>query len=132
MRQRVTAVEPARALVELNLGTVRQRPLAAQRASDARGGGTECAPRRQRRRGAGHAGHRPGGRGMAAGLATLDGAAGCLLAAEAGAMVGDVTGDSAGRWPASGDVLAAPERLWQSLRALLWPIFPTVRAADLS
>jgi myo-inositol-1(or 4)-monophosphatase len=131
VRQRVTVVEPARALVELNLGTVRQRPLAgsvlrmlAAEVRDVRRGGSAAAALAMLATGRADGVWLPG-------LQPWDGAAGCLLAAEAGAMVGDVTGDSAGRWPASGDVLAAPERLWQSLRALLWPIFPSSRTAEL-
>ncbi|MCW2816225.1 MAG: hypothetical protein JWN84_3680 [Nocardioides sp.] len=57
------------------------------------------------------------------GLQPWDGAAGILLVLESGGVVGDLDGPSDGRWPASGDVLAAPEALWEPLRSLLVPIY---------
>jgi myo-inositol-1(or 4)-monophosphatase len=59
------------------------------------------------------------------GLQPWDGAAGVLLVLEAGGVVGDLDGPSDGRWPASGDVLAAPAALWEPLRALLAEVYHT-------
>jgi myo-inositol-1(or 4)-monophosphatase len=122
VRQRVTASEPARALVEINLGTAEQRPLAgcvlrclAGGVRDVRRGGSAAAALAMLATGRADGAWLPG-------LQPWDGAAGCLLATEAGAVVGDLAGASDGRWPASGNVLAAPESLWCSLRKLLWPI----------
>jgi len=57
------------------------------------------------------------------GLQPWDGSAGILLVLEAGRVVGDLNGPSNGRWPASGDVLAAPEGLWEPLRELLAEVY---------
>lgn len=57
------------------------------------------------------------------GIQAWDGAAGLLLVHEAGGVAGDLTGPSDGRWPPSGDVLAAPESLWESLRSALEPVY---------
>jgi myo-inositol-1(or 4)-monophosphatase len=59
------------------------------------------------------------------GLQPWDGAAGIVLVLEAGGVVGDLDGPSDGRWPASGDVLAAPEALWEPLRRLLAEAYST-------
>jgi myo-inositol-1(or 4)-monophosphatase len=53
------------------------------------------------------------------GLQPWDGAAGIMLVLESGGVVGDLDGPSGGRWPASGDVLAAPAALFEPLRAVL-------------
>jgi myo-inositol-1(or 4)-monophosphatase len=57
------------------------------------------------------------------GLQPWDGAAGMLLVSEAGGVVGDLSGPSQGRWPRSGDLLAAPPALWEPLRQLLAPLY---------
>jgi len=57
------------------------------------------------------------------GLQPWDGAAGMLLALEAGAVAGDLAGPSEGRWPTSGDLLAAPSELWEALRDRLLPVY---------
>jgi myo-inositol-1(or 4)-monophosphatase len=57
------------------------------------------------------------------GLQPWDGAAGLLLVLEAGGVVGDLSGPSKGRWPRSGDVLAAPPALWGPLRDLLGAVY---------
>jgi myo-inositol-1(or 4)-monophosphatase len=48
-----------------------------------------------------------------------DCAAGVLLAEEAGALVGDLSGPTPGTWPASGDVLAAAPAIWERLRGVI-------------
>jgi myo-inositol-1(or 4)-monophosphatase len=57
------------------------------------------------------------------GLQPWDGAAGIMLVLEAGGIVGDLDGPSEGRWPASGDVLAAPAGLWEPIRAVLAEVY---------
>lgn len=57
------------------------------------------------------------------GLQPWDGVAGILLVLEAGGVVGDLSGPSEGRWPPSGDVLAAPAALWTPLRDLLVAVY---------
>ena len=52
-----------------------------------------------------------------------DVAAGVLLVQEAGGQVGDLSGVSAGTWPASSDVLAASPGTWEPLRALLADVY---------
>jgi myo-inositol-1(or 4)-monophosphatase len=53
------------------------------------------------------------------GLQMWDAAAGLLLAAEAGALTGDLNGSAPGHWPSSGDCLAANAELFDQLRVLL-------------
>jgi myo-inositol-1(or 4)-monophosphatase len=113
----------ARALVEINLGRVDQRAVAgdmvgslAARVRDVRRGGSAAASLAALATGRADAVWSPG-------LQPWDGAAGVLLAAESGAAVGDLAGGSNGRWPASGDVLAAEPSLWSTLRAWLRPIY---------
>lgn len=111
------------ALVEVNLGTPAQHARAGlmvdallPRVRDLRRGGSAAAALT----------HLAAGRADAAwtpGLQAWDGAAGLLLAQEAGAVVGDLGGECGGRWPASGDVLAAPPRLWEQLRLLIAPAY---------
>jgi len=57
------------------------------------------------------------------GLQPWDGAAGVLLVLQSGGVVGDLDGPSGGRWPPSGDVLAAPASLWGPLRDLLASVY---------
>lgn len=109
----------AEALVEVNLGTPRQQRRAGAmvdalllRVRDLRRGGSAASA----------LAHLANGRADAVwcpGIQPWDGAAGVLLASEAGAVVGDLHGRADGRWQASGDVLAAPAHLWEPLRALL-------------
>jgi myo-inositol-1(or 4)-monophosphatase len=109
----------ATALVEVNFGRPDQHGCAGdmvgallQRVRDLRRGGSAAAS----------LAHLAAGRADAVwspGLQPWDGAAGIVLALEAGAVVGDLDGPSHGRWPASGDVLAAPPGIWQELRDIL-------------
>jgi myo-inositol-1(or 4)-monophosphatase len=62
------------------------------------------------------------------GLQIWDGAAGLLLATEAGAVVGDLAGITGATWPDSGNVLAAAQPVWEQLRALLAPVYDLVVA----
>ncbi len=57
------------------------------------------------------------------GLQPWDGAAGLLLVTEAGGVVGDLDGQVPGRFPASGDVLAASPALFEPLRDLLRSVY---------
>lgn len=110
----------SRALVELNLGRGRQRELAGRlvaelrpRIRDLRRGGSAAAALAQVADGRADAYWGPG-------LQPWDGAAGALLVREAGGVVGDLGGPSAGEWPVSGNVLAVGARdLWEPLRELL-------------
>jgi myo-inositol-1(or 4)-monophosphatase len=128
-RMQVTRPERlARALVDVNLGTHLQRQVAGQmvqllapRVRDLRRGGSVAAALAQLATGRTDAVWAPG-------LQQWDGVAGLLLAAEAGAQVGDLRGPCGTpglgvRWPESGDVLAAPAPLWDELRLLLAPLY---------
>jgi myo-inositol-1(or 4)-monophosphatase len=111
--------ELGEALVEINFGRPDQHARAGRmvdallpRVRDLRRGGSAASS----------LSHVAAGRADAVwspGLQPWDGAAGILLVLEAGGVVGDLDGPSGGRWPASGDVLAAPEALWEPLRRLL-------------
>jgi myo-inositol-1(or 4)-monophosphatase len=46
-----------------------------------------------------------------------------LLVAEAGGLIGDLSGLTPGTWPLGGDVLAAGPQLWNPLRDLLLPVY---------
>lgn len=59
------------------------------------------------------------------GLHEWDGSAGLLLVNEAGGLTGDLAGDSGGRWPRAGDVLAANADLWPQLQARLRDAYPS-------
>jgi myo-inositol-1(or 4)-monophosphatase len=114
-----SGLDPARALVEINLGTASQRTHAgaavgrlATGVRDVRRGGSAAAAL------AGLAHGRSDGAWLP-GLQPWDGAAGVLIAAEAGATVGDLSGAGGPRWPATGDVLAAAPPLFDHLRDLL-------------
>jgi myo-inositol-1(or 4)-monophosphatase len=113
------AADLQRALVEVNLGHPAQRHRAAglmralvPRVRDVRRGGSAAAALAQVADGRADAYWGPG-------LQSWDGAAGALIVAEAGAVVGDLSGPTAGDWPQTGDILAAPTTLWESLREIL-------------
>src|SRR5215203_89251 len=121
--RRSGGLELERALVEVNLGRPLQRPLAGEmlsaltpRVRDVRRGGSAAAALAQVADGRADAYWGPGLQGW-------DGAAGALLVSEAGGTVGDLRGSSAGDWPQSGDVLAAPGSLWQPLREILRSVY---------
>ncbi len=57
------------------------------------------------------------------GLRVWDAAAGLVLVLEAGGVVGDLRGSSEGHWPGSGDILAAPDTLWEPLREILAQVY---------
>jgi len=124
-RCQVNTPELARALVDLGLGRADQRLVASLVM------GALTAPVRDIRRGGSAAAalaHLATGRCDAAwlpGLQPWDGAAGVLLAVEAGAAVGDLLAPSGNQWPAGGNVLAAGPDLWESLRELLAPLYVT-------
>jgi myo-inositol-1(or 4)-monophosphatase len=122
------ATDLSRALIELNLGRGPQKALAKDligellpRVRDVRRGGSAAAALAQVADGRADAYWGPG-------LRPWDGAAGALLVSEAGGSVGDLAGRTVGRWPASGDILAAPTGLWEPLRALLAGIYGETRA----
>lgn len=112
-----------RALIEINLGRGPQKALAMDligellpRVRDIRRGGSAAAALAQVADGRADAYWGPG-------LQPWDGAAGALLVVEAGGSVGDLAGPTSERWPASGDVLAAPPGLWEPLRELFAGIY---------
>jgi myo-inositol-1(or 4)-monophosphatase len=113
----------SRALIELNLGRVPQRRLAADllaellpRVRDVRRGGSAAAALAQVATGRADAYWGPG-------LQAWDGAAGALLVSEAGGAFGDLSGAGSGAWPASGDILAAAPGLWEPLREILAKVY---------
>lgn len=113
----------SRALVELNLGRGSQRAAAGRlvaelgpQVRDLRRGGSAAAALAQVADGRADAYWGPG-------LQPWDGAAGALLVSEAGGTVGDLSGPTAGEWPASGDLLAAAPGLWEPLRELLARVY---------
>jgi myo-inositol-1(or 4)-monophosphatase len=112
-----------RALIEINLGREDQRAKAAPMINalaphtrDIRRGGSAASALAQVATGRADAVWAPG-------IQPWDGAAGALLVAEAGGMVGDLSGPTPGCWPSSGDVLATTPALWAALRQLLSPIY---------
>ena len=112
-----------RALVEVNLGRPQQKGAAGRLLDvlvpcvrDVRRGGSAAVGLAQVATGRVDAAWVPG-------LQPWDCAAGVLLVLEAGGTVGDLSGPSGGRVPASGDVLAAPPALWEPLRRLLMPVY---------
>jgi myo-inositol-1(or 4)-monophosphatase len=120
----------SRALVELNFGRGGQRALAARlveelrpRVRDLRRGGSAAAALAQVADGRADAYWGPG-------LRPWDGSAGALLVCEAGGVVGDLGGRSAGEWPRSGDVLASAQGLWEPLRELLVGVYGTQPEVD--
>jgi myo-inositol-1(or 4)-monophosphatase len=114
-----TPEDLSRTLIEINLGRAGQRDRAGAmvgaltpRVRDLRRGGSAAAA----------LAHVATGRADAAwipGVQPWDCAAGVLLAEQAGAMVGDLSGPCSGTWPPSGDVLAAPPAIWECLRDLI-------------
>jgi myo-inositol-1(or 4)-monophosphatase len=118
-----TATDLSRALIEVNLGRGAQKDLAGDligellpQTRDVRRGGSAAAALAQVADGRADGYWGPG-------LQPWDGAAGALLVAEAGGSVGDLAGQTADRWPTSGDVLAAPAALWEPLRELLADVY---------
>ncbi|MCQ4361146.1 inositol monophosphatase [Mycobacterium gordonae] len=114
------------ALIEVNFGADNQRHLAGAvidvlvpNTRDVRRGGSAARALAQVATGRADAAWVPG-------LQSWDGAAGLLLVAEAGGVVGDLDGETAGHWPATGDVLAASPALWPSLHRLLAPVYAAV------
>jgi myo-inositol-1(or 4)-monophosphatase len=113
----------SRALVEINLGRGPQRADAGRliaelrpRVRDLRRGGSAAVALAQVADGRADAYWGPG-------LQPWDGAAGALLVSESGGTVGDLSGPSAGEWPASGDLLACAPGLWEPLRELLARVY---------
>jgi myo-inositol-1(or 4)-monophosphatase len=111
------------ALIEVNLGREDQRPVSGamiaalvQHVRDVRRGGSAASALAQAATGRADAVWAPG-------LQPWDCAAGVLLVAEAGGLVGDLTGTSPGTLPISGNVLAAGPQLWAPLSELLRPIY---------
>ncbi len=122
-----TATDLSRTLIEVNLGRGAQKDLAGDlvgglltRIRDVRRGGSAAAALAQVADGRADAYWGPG-------LQPWDGAAGALLVAEAGGSVGDLAGQTADRWPPSGDVLAAPAPIWEPLRELLVDVYDGLR-----
>jgi len=110
-------------LMEVNLGTPAQHRVAGTMVDallpsvrDLRRGGSAAASLAGLAAGRADAVWSPG-------IQSWDGAAGVLLVLEAGGVVGDLDGPSGGRWPRSGDVLAAHPELWSTLRKLLAPAY---------
>jgi myo-inositol-1(or 4)-monophosphatase len=121
--RRRRAVDLERALVEVNWGRPAQRGLAGDllralvpRVRDVRRGGSAAAALVQVADGRADAYWGPG-------LQPWDGAAGALIASEAGADVGDLERPTGGNWPAGGDVLAAAPSLWEPLREILGDVY---------
>jgi myo-inositol-1(or 4)-monophosphatase len=121
--RRREAVDLERALVEVNLGRPEQRVHAGDllralipRVRDVRRGGSAAAALVQVADGRADAFWGPG-------LQAWDGAAGALIAAEAGATVGGLDGATGGDWPAGGDVLATAPSLWEPLREVLRDVY---------
>jgi myo-inositol-1(or 4)-monophosphatase len=122
LRRRPTA-DLERALVGVNFGVPAQRGLAGDlvralvpRVRDVRRGGSAAAALVQVADGRADAYWGPG-------LQAWDGAAGALIVNESGGTVGDLEGETAGDWPASGDVLATAPELWEPLRELIAGVY---------
>ncbi|MEH1100510.1 inositol monophosphatase family protein [Micromonospora sp. CPCC 205561] len=123
---RLRATDLSRTLIELNLGRGAQKSRAGRmvdalvpRVRDVRRGGSAASALAQ-------LADRRVDAVWVPGLSPWDCAAGVLLVREAGGQVGDLAGPSPGTWPASGDVLAAPEGLWETLRNLLFDAYADV------
>jgi myo-inositol-1(or 4)-monophosphatase len=120
VRHRVRSVtEPARALVEVNLGTPRQHARAGRMVDallpivrDLRRGGSAAAALAMVATGRADAAWIPG-------VHAWDCAAGVLLVQEAGGLVGDLDELFPDTWPPGGDVLASGEGLREPLRRAL-------------
>jgi myo-inositol-1(or 4)-monophosphatase len=118
-----TVDDPARALVEVNLGTPRQQQRAGQmvaallpRVRDLRRSGSAAAALAKVVTGRADAAWIPG-------VHAWDCAAGVLLVQEAGGLVGDLSEVIPGTWPPGGDVLATGAGLREPLRRLLAPVY---------
>jgi myo-inositol-1(or 4)-monophosphatase len=114
-----TPADLSRMLVEINLGRPDQRGRAGAmvgvltpQVRDLRRSGSAAAALAKVATGRADAAWIPG-------VQPWDCAAGVLLAEQAGALVGDLSGPTPGTWPASGDVLAAPPAIWPRLRELI-------------
>jgi myo-inositol-1(or 4)-monophosphatase len=114
-----TGDDPARALVEVNLGAPRQQARAGQmvaallaRVRDLRRGGSAAAALAMVATGRADAAWIPGVR-------SWDCAAGVLLVQEAGGLVGDLTEVVPRTWPHGGDILATGGGLREALRQTL-------------
>jgi myo-inositol-1(or 4)-monophosphatase len=118
-----SSTDLARSLIEVNLGAGAQRRRAGQlmnalvpRVRDIRDCGSAASALAAVAAGRLDAYWGPG-------LREWDGAAGLLLVNEAGGVTGDLDGSSEGAWPASGNVLAANEGLWEQLGSRLRPVY---------
>ncbi len=114
----------SRTLVEINLGRPDQRDRAGAmvgaltpKVRDLRRSGSAAAALAMVATGRADAAWIPG-------VQPWDCAAGVLLAEQAGAMVGDLSGPCPGTWPPSGDVLAASPAIWECLRELIAGAYP--------
>jgi myo-inositol-1(or 4)-monophosphatase len=112
-----------RALIEINFGRISQRhhvaplmELLVPGARDVRRGSSAAVALAQVADGRSDAFWGPG-------LQPWDGAAGLLLAKEAGARVGDLDRADVEAWPKSGAILAAAPALWDELRDLIASVF---------
>jgi myo-inositol-1(or 4)-monophosphatase len=121
--RRQATVDLQRAIIEVNLGRPDQRHLAGAlldalvpQVRDVRRGGSAAAALAQVADGRADAYWGPG-------LQAWDGAAGALIAAEAGGEVGDLDAPTDGDWPTGGDVLAAAPGLSEPLRELLGDVY---------
>jgi myo-inositol-1(or 4)-monophosphatase len=115
--------DPARALVEINLGTPRQQARAGHMVSallplvrDLRRGGSAAAALAMMATGRADAAWIPG-------VHSWDCAAGVLLVQEAGGIVGNLTTVIAQTWPHGGDILATSEALREPLVRALVPAY---------
>lgn len=120
---RQTSVDLERALIEINLGRPEQRPQAGVllealvgKVRDVRRGGSAASALVQVADGRADAYWGPG-------LQPWDGAAGALIAHEAGGEVGDLTAPSNGNWPDGGSVLAAAPSLREPLKPILQSVY---------
>ncbi len=118
-----TGADPARALVEVNLGTPRQQERAGQmveallpQVRDLRRGGSAATALAMVATGRADAAWIPG-------IHAWDCAAGVLLVQEAGGLVGDLSEVVPGTWPHGGDVLASGPELREPLRQALFPVY---------
>jgi myo-inositol-1(or 4)-monophosphatase len=114
-----TPEDLSRTLVEINLGRPDQRDRAGAMVAaltsevrDLRRSGSAAAALAMVATGRADAAWIPG-------VQPWDCAAGVLLAEQAGALIGDLSGPCPGTWPPSGDILAAAPAIWDGLRTLI-------------
>jgi myo-inositol-1(or 4)-monophosphatase len=114
-----TPQDLSRILVEINLGRPDQRARAGAmvdaltpKVRDLRRTGSAAAALAMVATGRADAAWIPG-------VQPWDCAAGVLLAEQAGALVGDLSGPCPGTWPPSGDILAAHPMVWDCLRKVI-------------